>query len=410
MDISAARECFPGTRQQVFLDAACVSLMPTQAAEAMHRLSQDLLSCPTRDASAHHIALDRTAEQPRREIAQLIGAAPDDIALVESTTQGLQAIAASVPLRRGDKVLVGETEFLGLAVPWIPRQERDGFHIEVVPAPGGRLDAGDFARRIDSHTRLILLSSVQWNNGFRADLSAFAELTEKQGIILVVDAIQQLGAVPLDVGQTPADFVVCGGHKWLNAPAGRGFLYVHPRTVERLQPPAWGYLNITEPSQGWAEYFATPDIPAVRPYDFTPTARRFEIGGTANYPGNVVLGASVALINQLGRDVVAEHIFQLTDQLIDGLRTAGAAVVSPPERTVRSGIITFTLGRGPACDQELLHRLWARRILISQRYTAGIGGLRVSVHFFNNEDDVRQLVDAVKGGGDSLLDAPRRPL
>src|SRR5262245_48138115 len=139
MDIPAARALFPGTANQVFLDAACVSLLPAPADEALRRLGQALLLCPARDASAHHIALDQTADQPRREAARLIGARPEDIALVESTTHGLQAIAASVPLGAGDRVLVGDTEFLGLAVPWLPRQKRDGFHIDVVPSCGGRL-------------------------------------------------------------------------------------------------------------------------------------------------------------------------------------------------------------------------------------------------------------------------------
>src|SRR5262245_20883370 len=129
MKVADARSLFPGTRQQVFLDAACVSLMPSPAAEALGRLGQELVSCPARDASAHHIALDRTAAKPREEIARLIGARPDDIALVESTTHGLEAIAAAVPLTRGDKILVGATEFMGLAVPWIGRQETEGFHI-----------------------------------------------------------------------------------------------------------------------------------------------------------------------------------------------------------------------------------------------------------------------------------------
>src|SRR5947209_17110999 len=161
MRTADARTFFPGTRGRMFLDAACVSLMPVQAEQALRRLGGELLSCPARDASAHHIALDRTAEEPRREAARLIGARPEDIALVESTTHGLQAVAAAVPLARGDKVLVGETEFLGLAVPWIPRRERDGFHIEVIPQRDGRLLVDDFARAIDGHARRILLCSVQ---------------------------------------------------------------------------------------------------------------------------------------------------------------------------------------------------------------------------------------------------------
>jgi selenocysteine lyase/cysteine desulfurase len=395
MDFTAARGCFPGTQDRVFLDAACVSLLPVQADEALRRLGRDLLACPARDASAHHIALDRLAEQPRREAARLLGARPEDLALIESTTQGLQAVAAAVPLRRGDKVLVGDTEFLGLAVPWIPRQQAEGFHLEVIPNRHGRLLVDDFARAVDARTRLLLLSSVQWSNGFRADLAAFCSLARDRDLILVVDAVQQLGAIALDVSRTPVDFLVCGGHKWLNAPVGRGLLYVSPRQVERLAPPAWGYLHIVEPPEGWAGYFATPDIPAVRPYAFTATARRFEVGGTANYPGNVALGASLALINQLGSAAITARIFDLTEVLIDRLRAAGATLVSPPEREARSGIVTFTLGQGPARDTACLNRLLDQRILISQRYTAGVGGLRVSVHFFNNEDDVRQLADAV---------------
>ncbi|HXG10397.1 MAG TPA: aminotransferase class V-fold PLP-dependent enzyme [Gemmataceae bacterium] len=395
MDIAAARSFFPGTRDCAFLDAACVSLLPVQAAEALQQLGQDLLGCPARDASAHHIALDRTADWPRREAARLIGARPEDIALIESTTQGLEIIAAAVPLGPGDKVLIGDTEFLGLAVPWIGRQSAQGFHIEVVPNRGGRLLADDFARAADARTRLILLSSVQWTNGYRADLAAFSDLARERGLVLVVDAIQQLGAIALDVGRAPVDFLVCGGHKWLNAPVGRGFLYVHPRQRERLIPPAWGYLNIVEPPEGWAEYFATPTIPAVRPYEFTPAARRFEVGGTANYPGNVALGAAVALINELGIDAIEQHIFRLTGLLIDRLHSAGVTVVSPNEPEARSGIVTFTLGQGPARDTACLQRLLDRRVLISQRYTAGVGGLRVSVHFFNNEDDIDRLVEAL---------------
>jgi selenocysteine lyase/cysteine desulfurase len=396
MDLAATRSFFLGTRDRVFLDAACISLLPVQAEAALHQLSQDMLYCPPGDASAHHIALDRTADQPRREVARLIGARPDDVALVESTTQGLEIVAATVPLQRGDKVLVGDTEFLGLAVPWVPRQQGDGFHLEVVPHRDGRLCVDDFARAVDDRTRLILLSSVQWTTGFRADLAAFSDLARSRDLILVVDAIQQLGAMPLDVSRTPVDFLVSGGHKWLNAPAGRGFLYVHPRMVERFTPPAWGYLNIREPDVGWATYFATPTIPAVRDYEFTPTARRFEVGGTANYPGNVVLGASLALLNEVGSAAIEAHIRELTGLLVQELQAAGATIVTPLEPEARSGIITFTLGCGAARDTACLEYLRQRRIFISQRYTAGVGGLRVSVHLFNNSEDVGQLARSVK--------------
>ena len=395
MDVRGARKYFPGTKEKVFLDAACVSLLPVQAEEAIQGLCHELITCPARDASAHHIALDQSADRPRHEAARLIGANPQDIALVESTTQGLQAIAAAIPLQRGDKVLLGSTEFMGVTVPWIGRQQLDGFHIHVIPHRNGQLTVDDFAQAIDGSTRLILLSSVQWNNGFRADLAAFTELAHRQGVLLAVDAIQQLGAVGLNVRETPIDFLVCGGHKWLNAPVGRGFLYLRPHLRDRLKPGTWGYLNVVEPPEGWAEYFATPSIAAVRAYDFTPSARRFEIGGTANYVGNVALGASLALINELGISNIENYILNLTEVLMDRLRAAGAVIVSPQERQARSGIVTFSLGHGAKRDRECLQQLLDRRILISQRYTAGIGGLRASMHFFNNEEDAQQLAEAI---------------
>lgn len=396
MTLADVRSLFPGTRGRAFLDAACVSLMPAGADDALRRLSADLLNCPSRDASSHHIALDATADRPRQEIARLINAHAEDIALVESTTHGLQVLAQVVPLAEGDRVLVGETEFLGLAVPWIGRQPSQRFEMVTVPHRDGRLLVEEFARRIDGRTRLILLSSVQWNNGYRADLSAFSALAREHGCVLVVDAIQQLGAIPIDVQQTPIDFLVCGGHKWLNAPAGRGFVYVHPTWQERARGLCpRGYLHIEQPSEGWAEYFATPTIPAIRAYDFVGDARAFELGGTANYPGNVVLGEAVRLLNQIGPKTIASHVFELGEYLIDKLLRAGTIVVSPRDEASRSGIITFTLGQGPARDRACLARLWDANVVISHRYTASVGGLRVSVHLYNDRADVDRLIDAL---------------
>lgn len=395
MDLAKVRSFFPGLHGQVFLDAGCISLLPAPAEDALKRLTHSLARCTERDASAHHVALDRTAEEPRREAARLIGAKPEQIALMESTTQGLEVIAAAVPLQAGEKILVGSNEFMGLAVPWIPRQKTQGIRIEVIPSRDGRVRVDDFAKAIDAQTRMILLSSVQWHNGYRADLAAFSQLTREKKVLLAVDAIQHLGAIRLNVQDTPVDFLVCGGHKWLNCPVGRGFLYVDGKHLTNLPAPASGYLSVAEPPQGWARYFATPDIPAVRDYEFVQDARRFEVGGTANYPGNVALGACLNLINEIGVAAIEERIFQLTDLLVTRLQSAGAQVVTLTEHSARSGIITFTLGQGPRRDTSFLQRLLNRKILISQRYTASVGGLRVSLHFYNNEDDIHRLLELV---------------
>jgi selenocysteine lyase/cysteine desulfurase len=402
MDASEFRDQFPGTAGRAFLDAAAVSLLPTPAADAVKRLAEDLLAGPARDSASHHIALDMTSRKPREEAAKLINATHADISLVESTSHALQMAAASVPLGPGDRVLVGETEFLGLAVPWIGRRKAQGFTIDVVPHRDGRLVAEDFERAMDGRVRLVLLSSVQWSNGFRADLASFCGLCRRKGVTLVLDVIQGLGAVPLDLKETPCGFAVCGGHKWLNCPVGRGFLYVSPEWQRRAEPPR-GYLHIRTPPRGWAEYFATPDTPAVRDYEYRPDARAFEVGGFSSYASNAALGECLALFNLAGPAAIWEHVFRLGELLAQRLERAGVKVISHRGEAERSGIISFTLGQGVEKDQAFLAHCWDRRVVISHRYTANVGGLRASVHYFNDERDIDALVDAVASFGRGMV-------
>jgi len=113
--------------------------------------------------------------------------------------------------------------------------------------------------------------------------------------LLVVDAIQELGALALDVRQAEIDLLVAGGHKWLNSPFGCGLLYVNRETLPTLDHASWGYLGLAEPEGGWPRYFATPTTTPMRPYEFPCVAKSLEINGTANYAGAAALGASLAL-------------------------------------------------------------------------------------------------------------------
>lgn len=295
----SARQHFPGLFDKVFLDAACVSLAPRPAVEAIEKFLDLAMVCPLDSSTHHHIFMDEMRAAARPAAAHLINAHPDEIALVESTTHGLTLAAASIPLERGDRVLISDLEFLEVALPWVQRK-KDGIEIEVVPNQNGEARVEDFAARITPRTRVIAISTVQWNNGYRADLEALSKLCREHGIRLVVDAIQQLGAVPLDVRRIPVDILACGGHKWLNAPFGCGFLYVRRAAFSQLQPPLAGYLSIQDPPGGWGEYFQTPNITPLGDYQLVNTARRFETGGTANYPGAVGLAASLNLIDKLG--------------------------------------------------------------------------------------------------------------
>ena len=384
------RSQFPALRERTFLDSACVSLAPLKAAEAIQEFLDLALHCPARSSTLHHIAMDQMRSRARTEAARLLHADEAEIALVESTSHGLNIAAEALPFERGDRVILGDLEFMEVGIPWCQLRERMGLEVDVVANRKGKILVEDIAARITQRTKAVVVSSVQWSNGFRIDLNALSALCRQRGIWLIVDAIQQLGAFPIDVAETPIDFLACGGHKWLNAPFGAGLLYINKSLLPLLRPPLAGYLSLKTPEGGWGNYFQTPEITPVRDYQFVDEARRFEVGGTSNYPGAVGLAASMQMINDLGPNKIAAHILQLTDSLLSGLEKLGLEVVTPIEPQFRSGIVTFTLGSRQK-NVALMEYLLDQNILVSVRYTSGVGGLRVSSHFFNTLGDMSLL-------------------
>ncbi len=389
-----ARQHFPGLLDKVFLDAACLSLAPRPAVEAIEKFLDLAMICPLDSATAHHIFMDEMRAAARPAVARLINADENEIALVESTSHGFSLAANAIPLERGDRVLLSDLEFLEVAVPWVDRK-RESIEIDVVPNRDGEVRVEDIADHLTASTRVVAISSVQWTNGYRCDLAALSKLCRERGIWLVVDAIQQLGAIPLDVRQTPVDMLACGGHKWLNSPFGCGFLYVSRDALPRLRPPIPGYLSVEDPIGGWDEYFQTPTTTPVRDYRFVSSARRYEAGGTGNYPGAIGLAASLKLIDELGQESIAAHIYSLTDRLLAGLNDLPVSIVTPRARQNRSGIVTFSVGPAEQ-NVKLMNRLLQKKILVSVRYTSNVGGIRVSCHFYNSAEDIDTLLAAVK--------------
>ncbi|MFQ5737470.1 MAG: aminotransferase class V-fold PLP-dependent enzyme [Acidobacteriota bacterium] len=386
---------FPALERKVFLDAACVSLAPRRAVTAVSDFLQEVMLCPSRSATLHHLALDSSMEAARLEAARLIAALPDEVALVESTTHGLSIVARALPMESGDNILISDLEFIQVPLPW--RQPGDGIRPEIrlVGHRNGELLPSDFEKRMDARTRAVVVSSVQWCNGFRIDLDGLAQLCRGRGVLLVVDAVQQLGAFPLDTRQTPVDIVSCGGHKWLNSPFGTGLLFIRRSLRDRLKSPLSGYLALDPPSGGWSAHFQNPSASPLTPISFTEGARLFENGGTGNYPGAVGLAASLHLINELGTAEIESRIRNLTDHLIRGLKDLSVSMVTPLDPQCRSGIVTFGLEER-ARELALQEYLLDRNILISLRYTSNVGGLRVSCHFFNDTRHIDLLLNAVE--------------
>src|SRR5262249_36000803 len=354
------------------------------------------LLCPARSSTEHHIALDQMREQARPEVAAFLSCHEDEIALVESTSHALNLAAEAVPLTRGDRVLLSDMEFMAVGIPWCQKRDQIGIEIDVVPNSRGQVHVQDFADRLTPKTKVVIVSAVQWSSGFRVDLDGLSRLCRDCGVWFVVDAIQQLGAMPINVATTPIDILPCGGHKSLNAPLGTGFLSIRQKRLPELRPPLAGYLSVETPEGGWGNYFQPPEISPVRNYRYVDAARRFETGGTSNYPGAIGLAASLKMIRQLGQQTIAQHIACLTDHLAAGLQKLGVEVVTPLDSQHRAAILTFTLG-SPEKNVAAMEYLLDRSVLVSVRYTSGIGGVRVSCHFFNNEADLDRLLEQLGG-------------
>ncbi len=389
------RALFPGAHDKTFLDAACVSLAPTVAADAIQKFLHDALMCYEPSATAQHIAMDLARKQARVEAARLINASIEEIAIVESTTAGLNTIASAMPFEDGDNVAMCDLEFLQVAIPFDNLRRFKRVELRPVHHRNGLVTVDDFARVCDQRTKAIVVSSVQWSNGLKLDLAGLSEIATRRRAWLIVDAIQQLGASAIDVSKLGVDALACGGHKWLNAPFGCGFLYVNKTRLGEVDPVMRGYLTMQKPEGGWGTYFSTPSITPFRRYDFIGDARKFETGGTSNYPGAIGLGASLKLISEIGKDAIESHIRKLSRELIEGLQQRGARVVTPDDDEMRAGIVTFRLSERREDSLALTQFLLDHKVYVSTRYTSNVGGTRASVHFFNNRDDIAKLLDVI---------------
>jgi selenocysteine lyase/cysteine desulfurase len=386
---------FPGLSGKTYLNAGALSVAPQRATQAVERMIA--IASAKVDANGGQIwgEFDAMLKSARQNAGWLINADETEIALAESTTRGMTIAADAIPLEKGDRVLVCDMEYPTVALPWVQKQQTVGAEIDVVPNRNGEVRVEDFAARVTSRTKVIAISSVQWTSGYRCDLPAMSKLCRDRGIFLVVDAVQQLGAIPLDVKTTPIDFIACGGHKWLNSPFGVGFLYVNRETMPRLNPLTVGLMGTVPPAVGWGAYLESPEGQAVREYRILDEARRYEVGGTTNFGGAAALGASLSLIRELGKDAVAEQVHTLTDRLMAGLAHIGVHVVTELDCAHRAGIVAFDLGSADR-NRKLAKDLESKRITVSVRYSAGVGGVRVCCHFYNSVEEVDRLIEAIR--------------
>lgn len=319
-----------------------------------------------------------TREHLRGLASKLIHADGSGIAFVKNTTDGLNILASGLSWKPGDRIILADCEFPTNVYPFL-NLKKYGVEIDFVKNKDGFLHTDDFEKLVTPRTRLISVSFVEFINGFRNDLKTLGEICRKNGLVFCVDSIQGLGAVPLDVDACGIDFLANGAHKWLMAPAGIGLIYVRDTLLEKIQMSRVGWLSVKD---AWSFF----DFKL----DFLDDAKRFEMA-TENWLGVYGLDASLELLLEVGIDNICGHLLRLTNILADGLSGIGMTVTSSMDEKHRSGILSFRAS-GPEESKNIFDFLIKNHIICSYRESQ----IRLSPHFYNTEDEMREILHAVK--------------
>jgi selenocysteine lyase/cysteine desulfurase len=373
MDFGEFRRHFPVVSRQVYLNTAAVGPVSDLARDA----AVAAIVAQAADGSKMFGPYEASLERARTKTGRLIGADPGEIAFVRNTVEALSVVASGLAWRAGDNVVASALEFSGNAYPWL-NLARLGVACRFVPSPDGTVDVDALASATDERTRVVTVSFVQFSNGFRTDLDKLGTFCRSRDIRLMVDAIQGVGVVPLDVHEVAIDFLACGAHKWLCAPVGSGFLYVRRDRLPEIALTEIGHNSVVPVSGSFTDYRLT----------LRPDARRFESGITS-YASVAGLEAALDLIAEVGVSRIRAHVCRLTARLVERLRARGYVTTSPQPPEESAGIVAFT-GRDRPADGLAAH-LAGRGIVVSVREAA----VRISVHGFNDVDDVDALIAAL---------------
>lgn len=365
---------FPIKERYAFLNHASVAPIPASTQAAISEFARDAAE----EGPVNYAAWLHAMSMARSAAGEMLNCDADDICFVKNTNHGLIIAANSINWKSGDNVVGLEHEFPANILPW-KNLGYLGVEFRAVPEQRDytyRLE--EIAARIDDRTRLVAISWVEYSTGVRNDLSALSALCRERNVLFCVDAIQGLGALPIDIKKLHVDFLVADGHKWMLAPEGCGVLYVRRDLIPELNTSMAGWCGQKNPQ----DYDNTE-----QPYK--PNARRFE-EGSHNLLAIRALGTSMRLLLDAGAMVVETRIRTLTEQVISGARRKGYTVVTPEPWEMRSGIVSFHKpGQNPM--EVAAQMLQEHRIVIAGRR----GFLRVSPHFYNDEEEIDKLIAAL---------------
>lgn len=370
-DQALRRELLPVTAERIYLGHAGVAPISGPASAAVARFAHE--------AARDYQETTRWRQQvkaTRAKAAELIGATPHEIALLGPTALGLNLVAHGLDWQAGDRVVFYRDDYPANVYAWRDLARRGVEPIAMTTEQLGVITWDDIEPHLTDRTRLVSLATCNFVSGYRIDHAAIGKRLHDRGILLCLDAIQTLGAFPLDVEHV--DFIAADSHKWLLGPIGAGIFYVRRELQDELRPAVLGSWNVHSPG-----FIAQEEIA------FELGARRYE-PGTFNGPGIAGMGASLELLLGIGIDAIGKRLIELRHATLDRLRPLGfEPLIDLPEANA-TAIITLTHASRDLKDAfELLS---AHGVSSSLRHLRdGLPVLRLSPHFYNTEDELDRV-------------------
>jgi len=386
---------------RTYLDSAATNLVHPRVLETAKRFTDMYLdtSRTTADVFREQKASLETA---RKAVAHLLGCSSSEIALMQSTSHALGTLSQSLPLKKGDNVLICDLEYQASVVCWKAAMDRVGFELREVKTSGGVITAADFEKYIDENTKVILLAAVQEINGYRANVKEIGELAHRHGCYYIVDGIQECGALSVNVKELGMDFYCAGGKKWLGNPFGMGFLYISEEMRRQLEPPYYSYYDIQVPAKfgDYLDYLEDPRRQPFDDYNLVKNASVFETGGYGNFLGAMALTEAIAVLEDVGIEKIQAHNLELNKYLYSSLSAMGLQMQSSGEEEHMSSIVVFNFDglRNNSVERErkLLRFLRERDIFVTVRCSTGLGGVRVSFHYYTDKSEIDVFLNAVR--------------
>jgi selenocysteine lyase/cysteine desulfurase len=370
-DFGSFRARFPVFKHATYVNSCSQGALSIDVRQAY----EDYLAGWDEHGSAWQHWVERS-EAARAAFARLVGAEPDEIAVTTSVSQAVSALASALPLEDGrDRIVLSDFEFPTVGQIAHAQELRGAEVAHVAPEADGRIPLERFAEAIDERTALVCCTAISYRTGYRLDTTEVTRIAHERGAPCLVDAYQAAGAVPLDVRSLGADFLTAGTVKYLLGSPGLAFMYVRRDLHERLLPT----------QTGW---FADEDVFRMDIWDYSPagTARRFD-SGTPPVPSIYAGLAGLGLVQRAGVETVAAHVRGLVDRLLAGLDEQGARAATPRGDGEYGPLVAI-----PSTDPDaLVSALGNDRIVTSSREA----NLRVSLHLYNDEEDVDRVLEAL---------------